>query len=62
VLADSYVAAMRPSLAVVAGALLLGALTCLWIRRRSEVMEPASESIVDKGGQVADLAPALEGI
>ncbi len=62
VLADSYVAALRPSLAVVAGALLLGALTCLWIRHRIEIPEPASKSIRREGEQAADLAPALEGI
>jgi EmrB/QacA subfamily drug resistance transporter len=39
-LANAYVTAMRPSLAVVAGALLLGAFTCRWIRRSQEDLRP----------------------
>jgi EmrB/QacA subfamily drug resistance transporter len=42
VLADAYVAAMRPSLAIPALALLVGAATCVWIRRSGEVAETPS--------------------
>jgi len=42
VLADAYVAAMRPSLAIPALALLLGAATCAWIRRSGEAAETPS--------------------
>jgi MFS family permease len=39
----AYVEAMRPALAVVAAALLLGALTCLWIRRPARLSQVAGE-------------------
>lgn len=62
VLVDSYVTAMRPSLAVVAGALLLGAITCAWIRRRSEVAETVQRPVPERGPWAAEVAPAQEGV
>ena len=54
VFADAYVAAMRPSLALPAVALLVGALACLWIRRRGQLetiaVKPRPAGPVFEGG------------
>jgi EmrB/QacA subfamily drug resistance transporter len=59
VLSDSYVAAMRPSLAIPALALLLGAVTCVWIRRTGEVAEAPS---LDGIGWAPSALPSGEAI